>query len=298
MLKYKCSNNTDHIFDKPTDDFWCSICDISTKPMLIPFEEENVLDIHPTTNEQKEDIDKTEIKVVTGNVDTKVIDLSLSTPPIAEDNVIDKIVEEPIMEPKQETSIVEPIIQEEEDELIEENISYEEISFGNQIWMKNFYSNTKFSNGDKITYAKNEKDWKQLNDNKIPAWTFASESESSEKHGVLYNFYAINNIAGLAPTGWIIPTIEDVQQLTNNKKITFVDEHVKRFNQTKVYHRLALGTKIEAEKYRVFWTSNEKFYTAFAFEMNQDNSSIEIKQFDKSAGFFVRCIKIKENQSI
>ena len=31
--------------------------------MLIPFEEEIVLDIHPTTNEQKDDLDKTEIKV-------------------------------------------------------------------------------------------------------------------------------------------------------------------------------------------------------------------------------------------
>ena len=291
MLKYKCSNNTDHIFDKPTDDFWCSICDISTKPMLIPFEEEIVLDIHPTTNEQKDDLDKTEIKVVTDNIETKVIDQSLSTTTIAADTVIDKIVEEPKTEPKQEKIIVEPIVQDVQDELIEKKVTYEEISFGNQIWMKNFYSNTEFSNGDKITYAKNEKDWKKLNDNKIPAWTFASDSESSEKHGVLYNFYAINNIAGIAPIGWRIPTIDDVQHLTNNKKITFVDEHVKRFNQSKVYHSLALGTKIEAEKYRVFWTSNEKFYTAFAFEMNQDNSSVEIKQFDKSAGFFVRCIK-------
>ena len=266
--------------------------------MLIPFEEEIVLDIHPTTNEQKDDLDKTEIKVVTDNIETKVIDQSLSTTTIAADTVIDKIVEEPKTEPKQEKIIVEPIVQDVQDELIEKKVTYEEISFGNQIWMKNFYSNTEFSNGDKITYAKNEKDWKQLNDNKIPAWTFASDSESSEKHGVLYNFYAINNIAGIAPIGWRIPTIDDVQHLTNNKKITFVDEHVKRFNQSKVYHSLALGTKIEAEKYRIFWTSNEKFYTAFAFEMNQDNSSIEIKQFDKSAGFFVRCIKIKENQTI
>jgi uncharacterized protein (TIGR02145 family) len=298
MLKYKCSNNANHIFEKPTEDFWCSLCDISTKPMLIPFEEENVIDIHPTTNEQKEDINKTVIKLVTDNVETKVIDQSLSTPSISEDTLIDKIVEEPKMEPKQEPIIVEPIIQDVQDELIEKKVTYEEISFGNQIWMKNFYSNTEFSNGDKITYAKNEKEWKKLNDKKIPAWTFASDSESSEKYGILYNFYAINNIAGIAPTGWRIPSIEDVKQLKNNLEITFVSEHIKRFNQSKVYHSLALGTKIEAEKYRIFWTSNEKFYTAFAFEINEDNPSIEMKKFDKSAGFFVRCLKIKENELI
>ena len=298
MLKYKCSNNPDHIFDKPTDDFWCSICDISTKPMLIPFEEEIVLDIHPTTNEQKDDLDKTEIKVVTDNIETKVIDQSLSTTTIAADTVIDKIVEEPKTEPKQEKIIVEPIVQDVQDELIEKKVTYEEISIGNQIWMKNFFSNTEFSNGDKIAFAKNEIEWKKFNDKKTPAWTYASDSESSEKHGVLYNFYAVNNIAGLAPNGWRIPSMEDVHELNKNQKLSFVDQHIKRFNQSKVYHSLALGTKIEADKYRIFWTNNEKFYTAYAFEITENNRSLEIKQFDKSAGFFVRCVKNSDNEVV
>jgi hypothetical protein len=157
--------------------------------------------------------------------------------------------------------------------------------------MKNFFSNTEFSNGDKIAFAKNEIEWKKFNDKKTPAWTYSSDSESSEKHGVLYNFYAVNNSAGLAPNGWRIPSMEDVHELNKNQKLSFVDEHIKRFNQSKVYHSLALGTKIEADKYRIFWTNNEKFYTAYAFEITENNRSLEIKQFDKSAGFFVRCIK-------
>ena len=40
--KYKCSNNPDHLFEKPTGDFWCPLCNISTRPMLIPFIEHSV----------------------------------------------------------------------------------------------------------------------------------------------------------------------------------------------------------------------------------------------------------------
>lgn len=299
MLKYKCSNNPNHVFEKPTEDFWCSICDISTKPMLIPFEEENDIDITSNSNEIKDDSEKTIINTGSESIsnDSEYSDNTFSSPTNTEEyTVIEKNVIEPKIEqkqesnqePKKETIAEEPIVA---DEFIEKNISYEEIKVGNQIWMKNFFSNSEFSNGDKIAFAKNEKEWKKLNDKKTPAWTYAFDSESSEKHGVLYNFYAINNISGLAPDGWRIPTLEDVYELNKNQNTAFINEHLKRFNQTKVYHSLALGTKIEANEYRIFWTSNEKFYTAYAFEINENTRTLEIKQFDKSAGFFVRCIK-------
>ncbi len=297
MLKYKCSNNATHIFEKPTDDFWCSICDISTKPMLLPFEDENNMDIPTNSTEVKDDLDKTVINTGYETISSEpiIVDQPLPSPSNKEEHtVIEKIVKEPKTEPKQEP-IKEPIVA---DELIEQKIAYEEISIGNQIWMKNFFSNTEFSNGDKIAFAKNEIEWKKFNDKKTPAWTHASDSESSEKHGVLYNFYAVNNSAGLAPNGWRIPSTEDVHELNKNQKISFVDEHIKRFNQSKVYHSLALGTKIEADKYRIFWTSNEKFYTAYAFEITENNRSLEIKQFDKRAGFFVRCIKNSDNEVV
>jgi hypothetical protein len=37
IYNYQCSNNPEHKFEKPTGDFWCPLCDISTKPMLLPF---------------------------------------------------------------------------------------------------------------------------------------------------------------------------------------------------------------------------------------------------------------------
>ena len=37
--KYQCSNNSEHLFEKPTGDFWCPLCDISSRPMLIPIQQ-------------------------------------------------------------------------------------------------------------------------------------------------------------------------------------------------------------------------------------------------------------------
>jgi len=293
MLKYKCSNNANHIFEKPTEDFWCSICDISTKPMLLPFEEENNMDIPTNSTEIKDDLDKTVINTGYETISSEpiIVDQPLPSPSNKEEHtVIEKIVKEPKTEPKQEPIKEEPIVA---DELIEQKIAYEEISIGNQIWMKNFFSNTEFSNGDKIAFAKNEIEWKKFNDKKIPAWTYASDSESSKKHGVLYNFYAINNISGLAPEGWKIPSLEDINELKVHQKYSFINEHVKRFNQSKLHHILPSGSKIEANNFRIFWINNEKFYTAAALKFSEND--FEIKRFDKGAGFFVRCIKENDN---
>lgn len=283
MLKYKCSNNPSHIFEKPTEDFWCSICDISTKPMLIPFQEENKIDITPNSIEIKDDSEKTIIN--TGNESISDGSIYSNIPLSSPTNIEENIVIEPKIEPKQETI--------DADETNEEKIHYEEITIGNQIWMKYFFSNTEFSNGDKIAFAKNEREWQKLNDKKIPAWTYASDSESSKKHGVLYNFYAINNISGLAPEGWKIPSLEDINELKVNQKYSFINEHVKRFNQSKLHHILPSGSKIEANNFRIFWINNEKFYTAAALKFSEND--FEIKRFDKGAGFFVRCIKENDN---
>jgi uncharacterized protein (TIGR02145 family) len=283
MLKYKCSNNPSHIFEKPTEDFWCSICDISTKPMLIPFKEENKIDITPNSIEIKDDSEKTIIN--TGNESISDGSIYSNIPLTSPTNTEENIVIEQKIEPKQETI--------DADETNEEKIHHEEITIGNQIWMKNFFSNTEFSNGDKIAFAKNEREWKKLNDKKIPAWTYASDSESSKKHGVLYNFYAINNISGLAPEGWKIPSLEDINELKVHQKYSFINEHVKRFNQSKLHHILPSGSKIEANNFRIFWINNEKFYTAAALKFSEND--FEIKRFDKGAGFFVRCIKENDN---
>lgn len=54
--KYQCSNNSEHKFEEPTGDFWCPLCDISTKPMLNSIQQtpEEILETAPVTKPEQE----------------------------------------------------------------------------------------------------------------------------------------------------------------------------------------------------------------------------------------------------
>jgi len=54
--KYQCSNNSEHKFEEPTGDFWCPLCDISTKPMLNSIQQtpEEILETAPVMKPEQE----------------------------------------------------------------------------------------------------------------------------------------------------------------------------------------------------------------------------------------------------
>jgi hypothetical protein len=266
MIKYRCANNPDHVYEKPTDDFWCNQCDISTKPMLEPFEDEQVV-------------------VKSENQTTNKAEQTIIAPILEKTVVVEEKKEEPL---KKVITEKERVIKKPDPVFV-----HEQIKFGNQIWMKRYLSLTEFSNGEKIVHAKDEKEWKRAKRERIPAWCYSGyDAGITEKHGLLYNFYAVSHPAGLAPKGWRIPNLKDVESLSEEYSIAFIDSHLKLFQERDVNHRLAMGSFIAANNKRVFWTSEKKIvYTAFSFEVQNVKGGISIKQFDKSAGFFVRCIK-------
>jgi len=91
-----------------------------------------------------------------------------------------------------------------------------EDSIGNQIWMcLNFYGE-KFRNGDPISQAKTNQEWKSAGQNKQPAWCYYdNDSKNGAKYGKLYNWYAVNDPRILAPKGWHIPSDAEWTTLEN-----------------------------------------------------------------------------------
>jgi uncharacterized protein (TIGR02145 family) len=66
-----------------------------------------------------------------------------------------------------------------------------------------------------ILEAKTNEEWIKANENKQPAWCyFNNDSTKNKKFGKLYNWYAVNDIRGLAPEGYHIPTDEEWKILT------------------------------------------------------------------------------------
>jgi uncharacterized protein (TIGR02145 family) len=85
-----------------------------------------------------------------------------------------------------------------------------EVKIGQNYWMTKNLSVAFFSNGDSITFAKDKSEWRRLNSEGKPAWCYYNDDAGNQaKYGLLYNWYALNDSRGLAPTGYRIANEED-----------------------------------------------------------------------------------------
>jgi uncharacterized protein (TIGR02145 family) len=88
------------------------------------------------------------------------------------------------------------------------------VTIGTQVWMTKNLNVDKFRNGDPIPQAKTPEEWETAGKNKQPAWCYYDyDPANGAKYGKLYNWYAVNNIRGLAPMGYHIPTDADWTKL-------------------------------------------------------------------------------------
>jgi len=92
---------------------------------------------------------------------------------------------------------------------------YPEVTIGTQVWMAKNLDVSTFRNGDPIPEAKTNEEWVKAGENQQPAWCYYfNNSANGAKYGKLYNWYAVNDSRGLAPTGWHVPTDEEWTILT------------------------------------------------------------------------------------
>ena len=90
--------------------------------------------------------------------------------------------------------------------------TYEAIAIGNQTWTKKNLIVTKYRNGDVIPQVTDPAAWANLT---TGAWCyFNNETANGTVYGKLYNWYAVIDPRGLAPTGYHIPTDSEWTTLT------------------------------------------------------------------------------------
>jgi uncharacterized protein (TIGR02145 family) len=92
---------------------------------------------------------------------------------------------------------------------------------GEQTWMAENLSVTKFRNGDEIPKASSFNDWLFYLNAKKPCYAHEFFDDSK---GIIYNAYVIDDERNVAPEGWGIPTLEDWDELGQKvyslKKVT------------------------------------------------------------------------------
>lgn len=86
----------------------------------------------------------------------------------------------------------------------------ESVMIGTQNWSTKNLSTIQFRNGDEVTEIKTKEDWMKAIEDETPGWCYYdNNSENGDKYGLLYNWFAVNDPRGLAPTGWHIPNASE-----------------------------------------------------------------------------------------
>ena len=80
---------------------------------------------------------------------------------------------------------------------------YKTITIGTQIWMKENLKVTKYRNGDVINGSSKRQ------------WAYNNDESNVATYGRLYSWYAVDDVRGLAPIGWHVPTDDEFTALVH-----------------------------------------------------------------------------------
>jgi uncharacterized protein (TIGR02145 family) len=95
--------------------------------------------------------------------------------------------------------------------------TYKTVKISTQEWMAENLNEITFNNGDPIPEAKTDEEWKKLGEEGKPAWCYyENKPENATTYGILYNFFAVKDLRGIAPKGWHIPAGNEWETLINN----------------------------------------------------------------------------------
>lgn len=146
-------------------------------------------------------------------------------------------------------------------------------------WMEKNLSVLTFQNGDSIQHVPSDEDWEKAANDKTPAWTFQNVNDSVQT--IVYNYYAVVDPRGLAPEGWRIPTIKELELLTIDVMGPSLCSS-KNFGGTFSNSGLMIG----------FWSSsphNDNY--SYFLQYHELGKSFNSDYGLNGLGFSVRCVK-------
>jgi len=94
-----------------------------------------------------------------------------------------------------------------------EGNQYNTVLIGNQCWMKENLKTAKYNDGTPIPNVTDGTEWYWLTTGAY-VW-YENDITWKDKYGALYNFSAAVNPNGLCPTGWHVPTKNEMLELTD-----------------------------------------------------------------------------------
>jgi uncharacterized protein (TIGR02145 family) len=178
-----------------------------------------------------------------------------------------------------------------------------------QIWMLNNLEVTTYRNGDPIPQVTDPSAWAGLT---TGAWCYYNNnSANGPVYGKLYNWYAVNDSRGLAPTGWHVPS--DAEWTTLETCLGGASVAGGAMKETGTTHwtspntgatnssgftglpggyRYSDGSFLDVGNYSDWWSSTQSTIAeALDRYVGYNAASISSSSYAKQGGFSVRCIK-------
>lgn len=210
-------------------------------------------------------------------------------------------------------AITSKIIKEHEERII--NQLFPTVKIGNQIWMTKNLDVDCYANGDIIPEVQNADDWKNI---KSGAWCyFMNDSKYGTKYGKIYNWYVLQNLSNIIPTGFKLPSKEDWEILKQNTKSIDYPQyekypnwwcatHLKSINgwnkrngdNLHNFNALPCGHRNSAGKFKEdlvgFWSCSidENNNPYYMFIHDSENLAFLSRASNKNDGWYIRCIKL------
>src|SRR5664279_124860 len=182
------------------------------------------------------------------------------------------------------------------------------VTIGTQKWaVANLIVST-FRNGDSIPEAKSNKELVAAGESGKPAWSYYNnDPRNRPKYGKLYNWYAVIDLRGLAPAGWVLSSDADWAKLVNflggqaaaGRKMKSLSGWIDGNNGNNEcgFAGLPGGYRIENGLFKnlgsigIWWSSTESnSLTSFDHYLTQ-GGSLDQSNSPKQRGESVRCIK-------
>ena len=154
-------------------------------------------------------------------------------------------------------------------------------------WQTKNLNVTTYRNGDVIPEVQDGTEWTSLT---TGAWCHYNNDPANDAiYGKLYNWYAVNDPRGLAPSGFHVPTDTELNAVTDMKDSA-------GFAGLPGGNRYSSGEFNFIGSYGIWWSSSEyDDYYAWNRKLNYDLGDAYSEAWGKRQGYSVRCVKDEDS---
>ena len=127
--------------------------------------------------------------------------------------------------------------------------SFGTVKLGTQVWSSENLKVDKFRNGDVIKQARTLEEWNGFIQRKEPAWCYYEFFDfNGDFYGKLYNYYAVFDPRGLAPSGFHVSTSQDWETL-----LAFLEKEEWFIEENPQYRKKIPAYPLKSKEY---WSNN------------------------------------------